>query len=159
MDAEGRREGGVSGVAAMGHENAANARDIVARVKGVPLPVQVGLKPGAEIHGESHRCHTNIAEIAGAVAGGDVHAATQGDGQMGKIATDAGALAQRLQGCATGACAHIVKSSMLVDKIADGLHTWPARLCLVEQRAREIFQGAVHFAITARQQEKQAIVR
>lgn len=54
---------------------------------------------------------------------------------------------------------HIVKSSMLVDKIADGLHTWPARLCLVEQRAREIFQGAVHFAITARLQEKQAIVR
>ena len=50
MHAEGRREGGVGGGAATRHEDAANARDIVAGIESVPLSAQEGLEPGTEIH-------------------------------------------------------------------------------------------------------------
>ena len=75
MDAEGRREYRVRGVAAASHENAANARDIVARVKSVPYPAQVRLESRTKIHRGRRGRHTDVAEIAGAVAGRDVHAA------------------------------------------------------------------------------------
>jgi CRISPR/Cas system-associated exonuclease Cas4 (RecB family) len=106
MHTEGRREGGVGSIAAARHKDAANTRDIMARVEGIPLSAQEDLRPGAAIHRVWRRRHADVAEIASAVTGRDVHAPTQGDGQMHEIAADTDTLAQRLQ------CGRLARAAM-----------------------------------------------
>ena len=88
--AEAGRERDVGGVAAGGHEDAADARGVVAGVEGEPAAVEPDLEPGAEVHGIVDRRDADVAEIAGAVARGDVHAAAERDREVGEVAADAG---------------------------------------------------------------------
>ena len=88
-------------VATASHHNAADAGMVVARVHRVPAPVEKDLAPGAEIHGVDVDRNADVAEIAGAIAGGDVHAAAQRDGETGEVAADADALVHGIAG-ATG---------------------------------------------------------
>ena len=78
-----------SGIAAPRDQHPADARRVVTRVEGMPLPAEKHLEPGSEIHRIVHRRHTDVAEVPGAVARGDVHAATEGNGKMREITADA----------------------------------------------------------------------
>src|SRR5260221_11253480 len=62
--AEIGRECDVGGVAAGRHENAADARHVVARVERIPAPGGIGLEPGREIHRLRARRHTDTAPLA-----------------------------------------------------------------------------------------------
>jgi hypothetical protein len=54
-------------------------------VEGIPAAAKIGLEPGAEVHRQVFRGHANVAEIAGAIARRNVHAAAQRDGEMGEV--------------------------------------------------------------------------
>ena len=54
---------------------------------------------------------------------------------------------------------HVVKSDVLVDEVADRLHSRPAGRRRVEQGAGEVFQFTIDFAVAAREQEQQDFVR
>ena len=49
------------------------------------MAVKVGLEPGGEIHRAIGRRHADVAQVTGAVTCGDVHTATEGDGEQGVI--------------------------------------------------------------------------
>ena len=102
-DAEGGRHGDVGGVAAASHDNAADAGMVVARVYRVPAPSEKDLEPGAEIHWINIDWNADVAEIAGAVAGRDVHAAAERDGEMGEVPADADAFVHGVAGATSWA--------------------------------------------------------
>src|ERR1700730_14257810 len=58
--AEVCRERYVGGVAADGHDDAADAGNIVPRIKGTPTAAKEDFEPTAEIHGQ-HDWHTDVA--------------------------------------------------------------------------------------------------
>src|ERR1700687_600804 len=99
-DAKGGGHGDVGGVAAAPHNNAADAGMIVSRVFRVPAPSEKDLEPGAEIHWINIDWNADVAEIAGAVAGRDVHAAAERDGEMGEVPADADAFVHGIAGAA-----------------------------------------------------------
>src|SRR6187402_3081198 len=74
--AEGRGKRAIGGVAPAGHQNAADARRVVARVEREPTAAQVDLEPGAEVHGRRRVRHADVTQVARGVARGNVHAAT-----------------------------------------------------------------------------------
>src|SRR5450432_2121834 len=124
--AEGRAEGRVGGVSPTRDHDAPDARDIVTSVERVPLSVQVRLEPAREIHGSCRALHANIAQVAGAIARGNVHAAAEGDGQMRKVAAYAGALLIGLPGGLGASRVAVTKRQVSVHEVADGLHAAPA---------------------------------
>ena len=76
-------------IASAGDEHAADPRSVVPRIERVPVPSDIGLEPGGEIHRAKRRRNADVAEIAGAVAGRNVHAAAEGDRQMRVVAAHA----------------------------------------------------------------------
>src|SRR5262249_47874989 len=80
----------------MADQYAANTRGVVASVERAQAPADIGLEPAGEIHRGIDRWNTDVAEIAGAIAGRDVHATAECDGQVGVVAAHAGAFAERL---------------------------------------------------------------
>jgi hypothetical protein len=83
-------------VAAARHHDSADARNIVARIEGVPLAFQENFDPGAEIHWVDDG-NADVAEMAVDVARGDVEAATEGEREMSVVTADANALVERLE--------------------------------------------------------------
>jgi hypothetical protein len=104
------------------------------------------------------RCRqdADVAEIAGAVAGRDVHAAAERDGEMGEVAADADALMHGLAGATSWARVGITEPNFRVNEIADRLHTLGAGQ-LSELRPGEIGE-LVAIAVAAREQEQQRFV-
>src|SRR6516225_7087446 len=82
----------VGGIAATRHQDTADAWGIVPRVERVPPIAEIDLEPSAEIHRIGIRQNANIAEIACAIARGDVHAAAECNCQMRKVSAHAAAL-------------------------------------------------------------------
>src|SRR6266446_1177109 len=123
--AEGRRKSSVGRIAAAGHEDATDPGRVVARVESVPLSAQERFEPRAEIHGVGHWRHSNIAKIAGAVTGRNIHASAKGDGQMHKVAADPDALPKTLYGGPSSAGLEVIKADMSMHEVADRLHSRP----------------------------------
>src|ERR1700744_4251987 len=151
--AEGHGDRHVARVAAARHHDAADARRVVARVEGVPAVAEEDLEPGAEVHRIRHRRDADVAEIARAIARGDVHAAAQRDRQVREVAADAGPLAEAVQRGARGARGLVVELQVVVDEVADRLHASPAHRRAAEGVPRELHQLAVDLAIAAGEQE------
>src|SRR5271165_1776829 len=122
-DAEGGRHGDVCGVAAAPRDNAAHAGMVVTRVFRVPAPSEKDLEPGAEIHWIDVDRNADVTEIAGAVAGRDVHAAAKREGEMGEVAADADAFMHGVAGATSWARVGITEPNLRVNEIADRLHT------------------------------------
>ncbi len=117
--AEAGRDGHVSGVAAGRHQDAAIARIVVACVHVPPAAIQPDLVPGAEVAGAGIR-HADVADVAGDVARGDVHAARERDGKVLIIAADADALGEDVHGGLGGARGFVVEGDVRIHPIADG---------------------------------------
>src|SRR5664279_3970018 len=80
MRAEGLDQLRIRRVAATRHQDAADARRIVARIESPPLAAEINFHPGAEILIGIRRRQADVADIAGAIARRNVHAAREGDG-------------------------------------------------------------------------------
>ena len=61
------------------------------------LPDEIDLEPGREIHRRVVRRHADVAEIAGAIARRDVHAAAERDREMREVAAHAAPLFMRFE--------------------------------------------------------------
>ena len=85
-------------------------------------PSDVGLEPSGEVHRAVRRRHADVAEVAGAVARRDVHAAAERDGQMREVAADALALVEGLPRRLGRARVLRSRSDVAVDVVADRLH-------------------------------------
>ena len=118
--AEAGGDGAVGGVAADGHEDAADAGDVVAGVEGPPAIAEVDFEPGAEIHGAGGERDADVAEVAGGVARGDIEAAAEGDGEVLEVAADADAFGVDVEGGARGAGELIAEGDFAVHPVADG---------------------------------------
>src|ERR1019366_5535690 len=101
-----------AGIAASRHQDAANARHIVARVERVPAPADPGLEPRREIARGERRWRSDIAQVAGAVSRRNIHAAAEGDGEMRVVAADAGPFVECFRGTAGGAGVLVVEGNM-----------------------------------------------
>src|SRR6478609_9692433 len=91
---EARDHRDVGGVAPAGDQNTANPGLIVPRVEGEPSAPEKDFEPGVEIHRRRVRRNADVAEIAVAIARGNVEAAAQGDCEMGEVPAHADPLRQ-----------------------------------------------------------------
>ena len=64
-------------------------RLVIPRVEHVPFTRKEDLDPRGEVSRRMRQRLTDVAEISGAVTCRNIHAATKGDSEMGKIAADA----------------------------------------------------------------------
>ncbi len=123
------KEGGdgyIRGVAACGHEDAADAWLIVAGVERPPAVVEVNFEPGAEVHGRCGGRHTDIAQISCGVTRGNIQRAAESHREMLEIAANSKALGVDIQGGFGGAGVLIPEGYLCVYPIADRLHARPA---------------------------------
>ncbi len=89
-----------------------------------------------------------LAQIAGAVAGRDVHATAKRDRQMREIAADTVPPGQRLRRRARRVGLHVVERDGCVHEVADRLHPRPARRRALEQAPRLVRQD-IRVAVAA----------
>ena len=87
----------IGSIAAARDQNSRKPRFVVAGIEGPPFASQEHLHPRGEVPRRMRLRLTDVAQISGAVAGRNVHAATQRDGEMGKIAADSLSLGQGLR--------------------------------------------------------------
>ena len=149
----------VASITASSDQNAANATAIVSRIESMPVRTEVNFEPGAEIHRIGVERNTNVTEIACGVARRDIHAAAESNRKMGKVATDAHALAKCVKSRSIGTGLQVVEAEVAVDKIANGLYTRPAGRRVAERSPGKIKQFAVDFAVPARQHECERLDR
>ena len=128
--AEAGDEGDVAGVAAARHGEAADAGGVEAGVEGEPGraigSLEEDLEPSGEVHGGVDGGEADVAEISGAVAGGDIEAAAEGYGGMGEVAADALFFVVGVAGGLAGAGEFVAEGDAVVDVVADGLDAGPA---------------------------------
>ena len=149
--AEAGGDGYVGGVAAGGHEDTADAGVVVAGIHVPPAAVEPDLVPGAEVSGAGVG-YADIADVAGDVAGGDFHAAGQGDGEVLVVAADADTLGEDVHGGHGGASFFVVEGDLLVDPVADSGGEGPAAAEVAEEVVRDASEE-IDFAVAAGEEE------
>ena len=130
----------------------------MAGVKRPPAVLQIHFEPGAEIHGRGPFRHTDIAQVSGGIAGGNIQRAAESDGQMLEIAADSGALGENVQGRLRRTRVLVAKRHLPVHPAADGLHAAPSRLQVAKQFDSDIRQP-INLAVTAVQEIAQHLWR
>ena len=154
VQAERRADGHIGCVAPARDEHAADARSVVARIEDVPLATQKGLEPARKVHRTRLGRDADVAQVAGAIAGRNVHASAERDRQVRKVAADALSLSVDLPGGLHRAREFVAERDVSIDEVANGLHAPPAGRGLGEQFPSD-FGQPVGFAISASQQEQQ----
>src|ERR1700685_4665253 len=152
--AEGGGDGYVHCVTAARDQHSSNAGNVVARIEGMPRAANIDFHPRREIHDTVGRRNADIAQVAGAIARGNIHASAECDGEVREVAADSRTLVERLPSGPRGARTLIIEGDVVVDKIANSLNARPARLGQSEERPGRIGQP-IRLAVTAAQQEDQ----
>src|SRR6266581_1880701 len=142
------RNWNVRGIAAVSDQDAADPRDVVARIEGVPVAADIGLKPAGKVSRRVGRRHTDITEIASAISRRNVHAAAERDGKVRVVAADALALVEYLPRRHGRPRVLVTEQDMAVNEIANCLDPRPARRCLLKQLPCNIGKP-VGFAVAA----------
>src|SRR6266480_4638819 len=151
---EGVGDRHVSCVAAQSDEHAANSRHIVPWIKSIPPPAEIRLEPAGEIHRGIGRWDADVAEIAGAIACRNVHAATERDGEVRVVATHTLAFIERLPGGFGRARMLVAESDVAMDEIADRLDARPPGWRLPEEIPGHLGQ-AVGLAVATAEEKDQ----
>jgi len=107
-------------------------------IHGVSTPIEIDLKLGAEIHGIGINRNADVAEIAGAIPRGNVHAPAERYGEMREVAAYTNAFMQGIAGAAGGARIRITEADLRVHEIANRLHALAAAQHHPEIRPGEI---------------------
>ena len=144
-------------VSAARHDNSPDARTIMAGVEREPAAGEEDLEPGAKIHRRGILGHTDIPEIARAVAGGNIHAATQRHSKVGKVPADADALGMSFGRGAVAPGMVVTKFDMVMHVVADRLHALPAPINAAELGPCEVGKF-FRIAVAAPQQIQQRFV-
>ena len=155
---EGSGDGAVGGVAADGHEDAADAWNVMAGIASPPAGFEINFKPGAEVHGRRSDDDADVAEVAGGVTRGNIQGAAEGDGQMLEVAADADAFSVDAERGANGIGELVAEDDLAVNPVTNRLNTLPAF-----GKAAEEFGGGVRqkidFAVAAIHQKLQDVLR
>src|ERR1700680_2771838 len=144
----------VGRIAASRNEHPADPRHIVPRVEDAPAAAEIRLDPSGEIHWSIRRQDADVAEITGAIACRNVHAAAKCDGKVRIIAADAFPLVEGFKGRPSGTRVLVAERDMVVNKIADRLNSCPARRRMAKQVPSYLGQ-LVGLAIPAAQEKHQ----
>src|SRR2546421_4666322 len=111
-------QGNIRGVAPPGHNDPTDARNIVSRIECVPAVAEIDFEPAAEIH-RKDQWHADVSHVAGNIAGRNVHAATERNGEMTEIAADAMGIVVNVEGGFERIGEVITKGDVIVDPIAN----------------------------------------
>jgi hypothetical protein len=111
---------------------------VVTRVYRVPTAIEKDFGPGAEIHGIGINRNADVAELAGAIPRGNVHAPAERYGEMREVAAYANAFVHGIARAAGGARIRITEADLRVHEIANRLHTLAAAQYHPEMRPGEI---------------------
>src|SRR5205814_6621045 len=95
--AEIGRQGDIGGVAAAGHDDTADAGNVVPGVESVPASAQKNFVPAAEIHRQDER-NANVAHVPGDVTRWNVQTAAEGDGEMAEVTANAARVIVNVKG-------------------------------------------------------------
>ena len=110
------------------NENPSNARDMVSRVKSVPMAIEIRFKPGRKVAGRIGRLRADFTEISRAVTGRNIECSTECYGQVSIVSTDSLTFLVSLGSCPCRARKFVAERDALMHKISNGLHavpTWP----------------------------------
>src|SRR2546423_14596615 len=129
---EGRCDGDIGRIATAGNEYSSDARHVVPRIKSIPAATEVHFHPGGKIHGTIGGRHADVAKITGAVACWNIHTAAESNGEVGIVAADSCALVECFKGRFRAARILITERDVVMDVIADRLHTSPSGRRLFE---------------------------
>ena len=124
---ETRRDGNIGCVAARSNENSTEARVSVPRVKVDPSAFKKNLIPGAEISGTA-KWSPDVSDVAGSIAGWNIHAASKCNGEVLEISADANSLDEDIRGGLGRSRGVVVKSDLVMHPIADGYRAFPSSL-------------------------------
>src|SRR2546428_5634165 len=108
-------------IASTRDEHAADPRNVVPRIKRMPAASDIGLEPRGKIHRTVRRRDADIAEIARAVASGNVHAAAECDRQMRVVAAHTFAFLESLPRRSRRSGILVAEGDVAMDVVADGL--------------------------------------
>ena len=147
----------IGGIPPRRHEYTANPGLVVAGVEGPPTALEIDFKPRTEVHWKDHR-DADIAQIASGIACRNVECAAKSDRKMLKVAAYADAFSEDVEGSLCGSRVLIVKRHLVVDPVANGLHSAPAGFDLPEQFKRDACES-IHLAVPAIEQESEHFVR
>jgi hypothetical protein len=90
--------------------------------KCVPAAAEIGFEPSAEIHWGIVERHADIAEVAGAVARRNVHAAAQRDREVSEVPAHAASLVMNILRRLGRAGVGVAENDAIVDIVADRIH-------------------------------------
>ena len=94
--AKGGGDGHVAGIAPPRDQHASDPRHVVAGIESVPPAADKDFEPCGKIPNGLGRRRPHIAQVSGAIARGNIHAAAERDGQVGVVAADPDALVEHL---------------------------------------------------------------
>jgi|SRR3954467_3354649 hypothetical protein len=114
--AERLRDRDIRSIATLRDQDATDSRHVVTWIESAPMPADIGFKPAGEISHRPWLRRADVAEIPGAIARGNVHAAAERDGKMGIVAADALAFLISLPRRFAGACVLVSESDVMVDE-------------------------------------------
>src|SRR5258708_17944792 len=120
----------VRGIAALGDQDTADPRNVVARIEGVPAAAEISLIPAGKIPRGVGRRHADVTEIAGAISRRNVHAAAERHGQVRIVAADALALVEYFPRRHGRAYVLVTECSVVVIEGANRLYSRPSRRSL-----------------------------
>ena len=152
------RQRHIGGIAALGDQDTADPRRIVARIEGVPLAAEIDLDPGREIHRRVGRRKADVADIAGAVAAGMFRQRQNVAARWAKSRQTPRRSAKASAAVRVGARMLVAEGDVLVHEVADRLHPRPAERRLAEEAPGLVGQ-AVGLAVAAAEQEQQGFRR
>ncbi len=127
VGAERVADGDVGRIATTRDQDPSDAGHVVPRIEGMPVAVHVRLEPRGKVHRAIRRQRADVAEVAGAVARGNVHAPAEGDREMRVVAADALPLREHLPRRSRRAGVRVVERDVVMHVVANGLHPQGAR--------------------------------
>src|ERR1700736_318423 len=101
---------------------------IVPRIEGEPATIEKHLVPCAEVHGSLIGWNADVAEVASAVPGRNVHASGKCYGKMSEITTDATPFFMPFRGGAVRPRMMVAEFDAVMSVLADRLRPLPAAL-------------------------------
>src|SRR4029077_4713961 len=113
-----------------------------------------GFEPRCEIAYAVRWRRSQIAQVPSAVSRRNIHATAESDREMRIVAADSGPFFERLQGAARGPGVLVVECNLIMNVIADSLHTRVPWSHVAEELPSCLSQP-VSFTIPATQQEYQ----
>ena len=126
------REGDVGGIPSLRNEDPPKPDSVISRIEGEPALAEINLHPSRKVHRRIRWRKTDIADIAGAIARGNVEAAAERDREVREVTADANALGIGLGCRAGGACVFIAENEVVMHEVADGLDPLPAERRMLE---------------------------